>query len=286
MKKILLRTLVAVVILIAGLIGFVNFRFHQLTSQELTHPEFQIQEEVAKADVELGRRIFHVRSGCVDCHGHDLTGKAVVEDPAMGSIHGTNLTKLKDWTDEEIARAIRYGIGRDRRTLVGMPATDFERMSKGDVAAVIAYLRSEAEVDKPAHQNRVGPLAKLLAVMGQLPIALPAYAVDRENGFFDKPEEGPTHEFGRYLANSCTGCHGPELRGGKIPGGDPSWPPASNLRLGANPSYNEESFRRMITEGVSPATGAPLRMPMPVGLLKQMNEMEIKALWLYLSSLN
>ena len=91
--------------------------------------------------------------------------------------------------------------------------------------------------------------------------------------------------FGEYLAASCIGCHGEEYRGGKIPGGDPSWPPASNIRLGADSTWTEENFREMLKTGVSPKTGKPLQLPMPIELLKKLNSMEQEALWLFLSSL-
>jgi len=42
---------------------------------------------------------------------------------------------------------------------------------------------------------------------------------------------GQTHAFGRHLAATCMGCHGEDLGGGPIIGGDPSWPPAANLSL-------------------------------------------------------
>lgn len=45
-----------------------------------------------------------------------------------------------------------------------------------------------------------------------------------------KPKEEISFAFGKYLIDTtCKGCHGPELRGGKIAGGDPKWPPATAL---------------------------------------------------------
>jgi mono/diheme cytochrome c family protein len=87
------------------------------------------------------------------------------------------------------------------------------------------------------------------------------------------------------VRSGCIDCHGVEYKGGKIPGGDPSWPEASNIRLGDNSTWTEQSFKNVILTGVSPTTKQTLRPPMPIALLKQMNEMEIKALWLYLSTL-
>jgi mono/diheme cytochrome c family protein len=128
-------------------------------------------------------------------------------------------------------------------------------------------------------------MAKMLFSIGKMPVMFPAMVVNRESGFNEKPPEGPTLQFGKYLANSCVGCHGSEFRGGKIPGGDPSWPEAKNIRLGSNPQWSEASFRETIKTGVSATTKQPLRPPMPIALLAQLNDDEVKALWEYLSSL-
>lgn len=41
----------------------------------------------------------------------------------------------------------------------------------------------------------------------------------------------------------------------------------------------------MIATGVSPTTGAAIRPPMPIELMRQFNDEETTALWEYLSSL-
>jgi mono/diheme cytochrome c family protein len=207
---------------------------------------------------------------------------------AMGNITGANITpfQLKDWSDEEIARAIRYGIHKSGRSLKFMPSFDYQGLSKGDIAALVAYLRSVPEVSTASAQNSFGPIAKMMGLLGKMPVVFPAENIDLKKGFAEKPEEAPTKEFGKYLAQACSGCHGQEFNGGPIPGGDPSWPPAANIRLGSNALWNEEVFTQMIKSGISPSTKNPIRAPMPVNLLKQMNELEIKALWIYFSGLN
>ncbi len=106
-----------------------------------------------------------------------------------------------------------------------------------------------------------------------------------KRGFGTKPAEAPTAEFGRYLAQACTGCHGAELRGGPIPGGDPSWPHATPLRMAAASGWTEAAFRDAIRTGIARSTGQPMRAPMPVVALQQMDETEISALWKFFSSL-
>jgi mono/diheme cytochrome c family protein len=286
--KILKKILLTVVILVAVIAVIVKLNFDSKANQIFQKPDFQIHDEVVKADVELGKRIFMIRNGCVDCHGADLSGAKIMEDPAMGSVYGANITpyKLKDWSDEDISRAIRYGIHKDGRSLKFMPSFDFEGLSKGDIAAVVAFLRSVPPVEKESHENHFGPLAHVLAVAGQMPVMFPAFVVDPTKGFSDKPSEEATLAFGKYLANSCVGCHGSEFKGGKIPGGDPSWPEAADIRFGGSPLWSEAIFKTLIKTGKSPVDGRELRAPMPVHLLRQMNDTEVKALWLFLSSIN
>ncbi|MCC2680220.1 MAG: putative cytochrome c with heme-binding site [Pseudobdellovibrio sp.] len=285
--KILKRILIGLVAVIALVVVIVKVSFNSKLNQTFAKPELQIHEDVIKADVELGKRLYSVRSGCIDCHGADLSGALIMEDPAMGNIHGANIApyKLKDWSDEDIARAIRYGVHKDGRSLRFMPSFDFEGLSKGDLAAMIAYLRSVPAVEKESHQNTFGPIAHVLSVTGQMPIMFPAAVIDQSKGFVEKPAEGPTFEFGKYLASSCVGCHRHDYTGGKIQGGDPAWPPAADIRLGNFAAYNQESFKQMVMTGKSPVTGNMLRPPMPVHLLKQLNETETQALWAFLSTL-
>ncbi len=166
-----------------------------------------------------------------------------------------------------------------------MPSFDYEGLSLGDTAAVVAYLRSAAPVQTPSKEPQIGPAAKVLSALGQMPVLFPAKMISMAREFGAKPEEAVTLAFGQYLAHSCVGCHGSEFRGGKIPGGDPSWPEASNIRLAGRSAWSEASFLQMMKTGQSPETGKALRAPMPVHLLKQMNETESRALWLFLSSL-
>jgi mono/diheme cytochrome c family protein len=286
--KFILKTVGGLIglILVVAITALLAFEFKSGKHHPI--PKLDIHEDVAKADVELGKRIYFVRAGCVECHGENLAGRLVVDNPAIGRITGANLTphKLKDWSDDQIAAAVRYGLARDGRSLRFMPSMDYSGLSRSDTAALIAFVRSVPAVENAAEpSNSFGPVAKIMSVLGKMPVIFPAEAIDQKKPFEDKPAEGPTHEFGRYLARSCTGCHGENFGGGPIPGGDPSWPLASDIRLGQNAAWTEETFTNMLKSGISPLTQKELRAPMPVAQLKQLNEMESKALWTFLSSL-
>ncbi len=275
------------VVFVVGAILGIHSIYTTKKAKIYTPPTFSIKDDVAIANLPLGERIYKVRGGCIDCHGPDLTGVKFLDDPGIGTFYGANLTPIgiSQRSDEDLARAIRYGVRPNGESLNGMPSMDFVGLSKGDLAALIAYLRSVPPTGGTPPKNKIGPLGRVLTSLDKLPLITPAAFIDQTQGFADKPLEAKTAEFGAYLTTPCRGCHGPDLRGGPIPGGDPSWPSAATLRLGSNPVWTEASFRQMIATGISLVTQAPVKMPMPMGLLKQMDDTEITAIWLFLSSL-
>jgi len=251
-------------------------------------PAIDIAQEVRSAPIATGERIAQVRNGCVDCHGRDLGGGRVVDDPLAGAIYAPNITPaaLRGWTDGEIAAAIRTGIRRDGRPLVVMPSYEYQHLSRDDLAALVAYLRSVPAVDRQMPPVRIGPVLRLLYAFGKLPTLLPAGMIDASRGFDEKPHEAPTAAFGRYLATgACSGCHGAEFRGGPIPGGPPDWAPAASLRLGGDDRWSLDGFARTMRDGRSALDGHALRPPMPVSALRRMNDVELGALWSFLSTL-
>ncbi len=250
-------------------------------------PKLDIGGAVAQASIEQGRYIVNVRNGCIDCHGADLGGKAFIDDPAIGRVVAANLTSsaLAQWSDDEIANAIRFGIGRDGRPLLVMPSTEYQYMSRTDIASVIVYLRSAKAVDTKPPESSLGPLGKVLYATGKLPL-LPVEKLDLNQKLAEAPIERADAAFGEYLANtSCSGCHGAQFRGGPVPGGPPEWPPAANIRLGGNPGWSLAGFDQAIRQGQSPISKQKLKAPMPVELYANLKELEVQALWAYLSTL-
>lgn len=250
-------------------------------------PAVAIEAEVKTADVKLGERIATVRNGCVDCHGSNLGGNKVMDNGAMGKIYGANITpaKLKNWTDGEIARAIRHGVGQKGQPLVLMPAHEYQHLSKSDVAALVAYIRSVAPVNQDSVPVALGPISKMLIALEKAPSFIPAQLISHENlAFPEKPKEAVTPEFGQYLVKTaCAGCHGSTLVGGPIPGGDPSWPPAANLTQQGLGSWDEASFVKAMRTGQNPQ-GKKIGAPMPLAMTAKMSDMELKAMWAYLKT--
>jgi mono/diheme cytochrome c family protein len=209
----------------------------------------------------------------------------------MGLLWASNLTTGEggiagSYTDADWDRSIRHGVGPDGKPLMFMPAQEFWPLSDDDLAALIAYYRSKPPVDRTIPEPSPGPLARFLYLTGQLPL-VPAELVDHEAERPAAPPVGPTAEYGAYLATGCVGCHGPNLSGGKIVGGDPNWPPAKNITpeeetgIGA---WSHEDFVVAMREGIRP-DGSEINPVMPIQATRHMTDVELEAIYRYLMSL-
>ncbi len=104
--------------------------------------------------VARGQYLFTTAS-CALCHTSNGAGGQKNNIQGMGSVWSRNLTSdpvtgLGAWSDAEIARAIRSGVGRSGRTLYwqAMPWDHLSNLDEEDVRAVIAYLRTLPPVNR------------------------------------------------------------------------------------------------------------------------------------------
>jgi mono/diheme cytochrome c family protein len=239
--------------------------------------------------IEEGARLAVIR-GCTDCHGADLGGKAVIEDPALETIYATNLTSGEngignDYSDEELVTAIRHGIRKNGTGLLVMPSQEFFVLSDADVNALVAFLRSVPPVDREPPEGGLTLLARALFMAGQLP-PLAAEVIDHEAPRPEPPEIRADAEFGAYLATSCTGCHGLDFTGGPVPGAPPEAPEARNLTPAGNlGNWDEAGFINTLRTGVTPEGKQldPAIMPWPG--VAAMTDVELQALWAFLQGL-
>jgi mono/diheme cytochrome c family protein len=111
----------------------------------------------------------------------------------------------------------------------------------------------------------------------------PAATINHDQTFPEMPEVGANRPYGEYLARHCRGCHGPELTGGVPP--DPASPPAPSLTAsGPLRSWTEEGFITTLRTGVTPS-GHELDSGMPWKSYAKLDDAELHALWMYLSTL-
>lgn len=279
------------VVVTLGVAAFVTWCGHQTTARELrifNVPPVDLGEETAHADPELGRRIVEIRNGCTDCHGKDLGGGIVINEPIFAVVSAPNITMtaLSTWTDSEIARAIRNGVRPDGRSVRLMPSDEYANLSRSDLAAIVKYLRRVPPAPPRLTSVTFGLVGNVLSATGKLPRFFPAEIIDHAAPFLTKPAEAESVQFGAYLVNSaCIGCHGRTLAGGPISGAPPEWPAASDLTPTGIGKWTDEQFLATMRTGITPA-GQELRAPMPVAAMKQMSDLEIRSIWLYLKTLS
>jgi mono/diheme cytochrome c family protein len=178
-----------------------------------------------------GQYIVNV-TDCMGCHAeHDWTAHdAPVVPNTLGAGQDLNLLKgfpgkvyapnitpdletgVGGWTDDQLARAIREGVGRDGRALFPfMPYEDFRAMSDEDLASVVVYLRSLAPIRKQRPATKlIFPVNYLIRSAPQ-PLETPV----------PQPDVSTPERRGAYLVTiaGCTDCHTPQdAHGQPLPG--------------------------------------------------------------------
>lgn len=256
--------------------------------QNLDVPIAMVSVPNDQAAVERGQHIAMIYY-CGSCHAGNLSGNYLIDDPAVAVIPAPNLTGGEGgvgafYTDEDWVRAIRHGVGRDGRGLIGMPSRVWFNISDEDLGDLIAYLKTIPPVDNPLPERKIGPMFRLLLALGQAPAA-EATMIDHESPRPFAPVPGVTAEYGEYLAQGCTACHGANLNGGTVRDFEGELMIASNLTPGGElAGWSEADFFNTIRTGVDPE-GERLNSLMPWPYLGQMTDEELGAIWLYLQTL-
>jgi mono/diheme cytochrome c family protein len=238
--------------------------------------------------LERGRYLYSTR-GCVDCHGASGAGKTVIKDGGMfvvapnitgGANSVTTNYKAIDWI-----RTLRHGIKPNGNPVMMMPSEDYNRLTDEDTASLVAWLQQMPAVPGERAQIQVPVPVKVLYAFGVIKDA--SEKIDHTLPPSRPVPEGITLEHGAYVANSCIGCHGQHLSGGKIPGGAPTWPAAANLTPGKGSAMSRyptpDAFVAMMRSGHRP-DGTAISQVMPFGSLGSMNDTDLRALHAYLKT--
>jgi mono/diheme cytochrome c family protein len=242
--------------------------------------------------VERGRHLVTARYACTECHGANLGGGVMVDAFPLGTLLGPNLTlgagsRTQDYTAKDWDLTVRHGILPGGRASV-MPSEDFQRMSDQELSDIVAFIRSKPPVDNTVPASTFGPLGKILVATGKLPAPVSRIESHDTPHPAYPPVAMADSAFGAHLAATCTGCHGANLAGGPIHGGDPKWPPARNLTPHSTglAAWTFDAFVRAMREGVRP-DGTPLKMPMTLIMpyAQKMTPTELEALWVYLNAI-
>jgi mono/diheme cytochrome c family protein len=251
----------------------------------------------AAPSVERGDYLVNSIAGCGNCHtpigpqgpemDKSLSGRMVEQNDQYTAI-APNLTpagEIKDWTDEQLAKAIREGIRPDGKVLgPPMPFEVYRHLSDTDLNSIVMYLRTV-----PAVENDPGK--------SEYKIPLPPAWGPPVTSVADVPE-GVTVEYGAYLAGPmghCTVCHttfgemGPMLDthlgqgGAEFPG---PWGTsvAANITPTGIGHYSDAELAAIITTGTRP-DGSKLLPPMPIWAYANIKPDDVSAIILYLRSL-
>jgi mono/diheme cytochrome c family protein len=290
-------------VLLVAIVGVLG-RFYGLLPR--SRPAPQLAAATSPEVIKRGEYIANHLSMCVTCHsagseaeaGQPRAANAVLgagrvlskykEYPTKtGGACSPNITPSKEhgignWSDGEVTRAFREGVGRDGRGLWHlMPYPSFRHMSDDDALAVVAYLRTlkpdETTMPRPELKFPVSMLIR--SVPEPLPAAVPP------------PANDPVSR-GNYLlyVGICHQCHDSmnkmhqPIEGQELSGGFPMHFPrgtvypaniTSDKATGIG-AYTDEEIIRAITKGVT-KSGRPIYL-MPWRDYEGMTEDDLKAI--------
>lgn len=237
--------------------------------------------------VARGMVLVHNFLGCTDCHDQDLGGKVIMENFPMGRWVAPNITTAgltKNFTAKDWVRILRHGVNHKGNSAT-MPAVDYTNLSDRELSDVIAFAKAQPPVERALPVDKLGPIRALLLWQGAIPLS--AEFIDHERARSALPpvtEASPV--YGAHIAQVCVGCHRTDYRGGPIPGGDPSWPPAPNLTpdVSGLKGWSRQDFFTAIREGKRP-DGSAIRAPMPWQAMAGMEDVHLDAMYQYFMSL-
>ncbi len=262
--------------------------------------------EPTAARLERGRYVVEGPAHCFQCHSEvdwqapgaqPKPGKkgagAIFEEDGMAWLVAPNITPDAEtgagsWTNEQLARAIREGIGHDgRRLFPMMPYMNFRDMSDEDLAAVIVYLRSVEPVRNSVPKTMIPEVMKgVVPPHESLTASVPA------------PDMSNPVARGKYLVTlgNCVSCHTPMNQQGQpifelaFAGGlrfKGPWGEVTSANITPDPSgisyYDEALFLNAMRTGHVGAR--KLNSIMPWGYFRNMTDDDLKAIFAYLQTL-
>jgi mono/diheme cytochrome c family protein len=214
--KLLKKLLLGLVVLLVVVVGGGLAAFLALTPKQ--HPPSSEKVALTPERVARGRDLVEHVADCFGCHaGHDFSRwggpvrkgtEGVNQDcldesmGAPGTICFPNITPdpetgIGSWTDGEILRAIREGVGRKGQTLFPMMPYDVYRgLSDEDARSIVAYLRTLPPARKAVPRSQIQFPVNLMVRLAPQPVSTPIVA----------PDPSDTIAYGKYLAHGVAGC--------------------------------------------------------------------------------
>jgi mono/diheme cytochrome c family protein len=303
MKKFLKWVGILLFVIISSL--FILIHLRQNRKFEAPYPAIRASGDTAL--LARGKYLVYGPAHCANCHASPSMEKLVdqgkevplaggqVFDLPIGKIYAKNITPHKtgigEMTDEEFARALRYGVRKNGKALFDfMP---FHNTSDEDIAAILSYLRGQEPIGNAVPENQLNLLGKAVFAFMVKPVGPqgePPAKVKRDS----------SAKYGEYLANNvanCRGCHtNRDLMTGAFIGEDyagglemesetdsgtlvittPNLTPHASGRL---KGWTSEQFIQRFRMGKLVA-----QSHMPWGPFSRMSDEELKAIYNYLQT--
>ena len=255
------------------------------------------------ASLEQGKYLVESLTICFECHserdfskpgwpippGRVGSGRILWGEGSPNQVIAPNITPdvatgIGEWSDEEIVRAIKEGIGRNGRLLNReMPSRYFRSLGDDEVHSIVLYLRSI-----PAVRNQLPETAKYTPGKHPPTIAMDSIRLTKSSSMVTR---------GAHLVRlaGCETCHTPsngegfirglDFAGGKVfRHGDRA---AASSNLTPDPSgisyYDEELFLKAMKTG---RVGArPIFSAMPWHFYRNLTDADLEAIFAYLQAL-
>ena len=167
-----------------------------------------------------------------------------------------------------------------------MPSRHLSAISDRDLLAVITYLRTIPPIDREPRTVRIGWLTRMAIVMGAADDIFSAGNAAPPRPSAEGQRQDATPEYGRYLVEigNCRICHHADLQGGLHPLALPGEPPPPSLRgATAMRDWGLRDFAKAMRTGETPDGRLLDREYMPWPSFAALADLELEALWFYLS---
>ncbi len=226
--------------------------------------------------------------GCFECHGTDLGGKVMADDPVLGRLVAPNLTRGEgglpaNYGTADWLAALRHGVDPNGRPLLFMPSHETTLLAQPDLQALIAYCRQVPAVNQLLPTTELGAIVNVLGYFDKMPL-LPVEKIDHQQPMVARVDTSEGVAQGKYLSISCTGCHQPTLKGGDPVA--PGQPPVPDLTSTGNVGrWTQAQFITTLRTGKTPSGHQIDNDNMPWKMTAQYSEAELASLYQYFRSL-
>jgi len=296
MKKLLKIILLGIVLPVCIFLLYVQLSYRQSYQAPMTG----IVASKDSTIVARGKYLVLGAAHCYTCHMPDSLQEKGINERMVGgykfstpfaTFHTPNLTSDPEtgtgrFTDEQLARAVRYSINHKDLAMVGFMS--YNAMSDNDLQAIISYLRVVPPVRNVVPEHEYNMLGKILMRFLLKPV---------ENPMVQNVKPDTTAEYGSYLAynvTNCNGCHtkrdGVGKFGGKPMAGGGMWDYDDAIYRSPNLTFNDSTGRivkwsaqqfidRFRAGKLLPHT------PMPWEAYKHLSDRDLLALYNFMKSL-